>query len=215
MLEFIIISGLATMGVNTACSLLVAKKAKDRGYVNKLYNRSQEKKGPVRKTVEFLFNFIPGVNIIVSAIVVAGAGYALISASDKKDEKIWGPDSKMDAVRTNDYYITSLDKRLDGLEDAMKLEGATPEIIKTEMKKAEDEVYSNHAKLSEKKRRELKAMSDAALWLRDFELENGLSYEERGELFPAYTKDFMNTKENAKPKAIQKTLKMVNNRSTK
>lgn len=50
MLEFIIISGLATMGVNTACSLLVAKKAKDRGYVNKLYNRSQEKKGPVRKT---------------------------------------------------------------------------------------------------------------------------------------------------------------------
>lgn len=215
MLEFIIISGLATMGVNTACSLLVAKKAKDRGYVNKLYNRSQEKKGPVRKTVEFLFNFIPGVNIIVSAIVVAGTGYALISASDKKDEKIWGPDSKMDAVRTNDYYTTSLDKRLDGLEDAMKLEGATPEIIKTEMKKAEDEVYSNHAKLSEKKRRELKAMSDAALWLRDFELENGLSYEERGELFPAYTKDFMNTKENAKPKAIQKTLKMVNNRSTK
>ena len=215
MLEFIIISGLATMGVNTACSLLVAKKAKDRGYVNKLYNRSQEKKGPVRKTVEFLFNFIPGVNIIVSAIVVAGTGYALISASDKNDEKIWGPDPKMDAVRTNDYYTTSLDKRLDGLEDAMKLEGATPEIIKTEMKKAEDEVYSNHAKLSEKKRRELKAMSDAALWLRDFELENGLSYEERGELFPAYTKDFMNTKENAKPKAIQKTLKMVNNRSTK
>ena len=27
MLEFIIISGLATMGVNTACSLLVAKKS--------------------------------------------------------------------------------------------------------------------------------------------------------------------------------------------
>ena len=53
MLEFIIISGLATMGVNKVCSLLVAKKAKDRGYVNKLYNRSQEKKGPVRKTVEF------------------------------------------------------------------------------------------------------------------------------------------------------------------
>ena len=214
MLEFIIISGLATMGVNTACSLLVAKKAKDRGYVNKLYNRSQEKKGPVRKTVEFLFNFIPGVNIIVSAITVAGTGYILISSNDKNDEKIWGFDSKMDAFYTNNYY-NNFDKKLVGLEDAMKLDGATPEIIKTEMKKAEDEVYSNHAKLSDEERRKLEAMSDTALWLRDFELENGLSYEERGELFPAYTKDFMNTKENAKPKAIQKTLKMVNNRSTK
>ena len=120
----------------------------------------------------------------------------------------------MDAFYTNSYY-DDLDKKLVGLEDAMKLDGATPEIIKTEMKKAEDEVYSNHAKLSDEKRRELEAMSDTALWLRDFELENGLSYEERGELFPAYTKDFMNTRENAKPKAIQKTLKMVNNRSTK
>lgn len=214
MLEFIIISGFATIGVNKVCSLLLTKKAKDRGYVDKLYNRSQEKKGPVRKTVESLFNFIPGVNIIISAIVVAGTGYALISASDKNDEKIWGPDSKMDAFYTNSYY-DDLDKKLVGLEDAMKLEGATPEIIKTEMKKAEDEVYSNHAKLSDEERRKLEAMSDTALWLRDFELENGLSYEERGELFPAYTKDFMNTKENAKPKAIQKTLKMVNNRSTK
>lgn len=214
MLEFVIISGFATMGVNKVCSLLLTKKAKDRGYVDKLYNRSQEKKGPVRKTVEILFNFIPGVNIIISAIVVAGTGYALISASDKNDEKVWGPDSKMDAFYTNSYY-DDLDKKLVGLEDAMKLDGATPEIIKTEMKKAEDEVYSNHAKLSDDERRKLEAMSDTALWLRDFELENGLSYEERGELFPAYTKDFMNTKENAKPKAIQKTLKMVNNRSTK
>ncbi len=120
----------------------------------------------------------------------------------------------MDAFYTNSYY-DDLDKKLVGLEDAMKLDGSTPEIIKTEMKKAEDEVYSNHVKLSDEERRKLGAMSDTALWLRDLELENGLSYEERGELFPAYTKDFMNTRENAKPKAIQKTLKMVNNRSTK
>lgn len=147
--------------------------------------------------------------------MVFGTGVCFISPNISKDAKIFGSDPKMDAVRTNDYYTTSLDKRLDGLEDAMKLEGATPEIINSEMKKAEQEVYSERTKLSEKKRRELKAMSDAALWLRDLELENGLSYEERGELFPAYTNDFMNTKENAKPKAIQKTLKMVNKRSTK
>lgn len=209
MLEFVIISGLATMGVNKVCSALITKKAKDRGYVDKIYSHPKK-----NKIANFLFNFIPVVNIIVSAITVAGTGYILISSNDKNDEKIWEFDSKMDAFYTNNYY-NNFDKKLVGLEDAMKLEGATPEIIKTEMKKAEDEVYSNHAKLSDEKRRELEAMSDTALWLRDFELENGLSYEERGELFPAYTKDFMNTRENAKPKAIQKTLKMVNNRSTK
>ena len=94
----------------------------------------------------------------------------------------------------------------------MKLDGATPEVVKEEMKKAEEEVYSTSVKLSEKKRRELEAMSDTALWLRDMELENGLSYEERGELFPAYTDDFMNSRENAKPKAIQKTMKLVDKR---
>ena len=94
----------------------------------------------------------------------------------------------------------------------MKLDGATPEVVKEEMKKAEEEVYSTLVKLSEKKRRELEAMSDTALWLRDMELENGLSYEERGELFPVYTDDFMNPRENAKPKAIQKTMKLVDKR---
>lgn len=126
MLEFVIISGFATMGVNKICSALISKKAKDRGYVDKIYRRP--KKGLARKTVDFLFNFIPGVNIIISAIVVACTGYALISASDKNDEKIWGPDSKMDAFYTNSYY-DDLDKKLVGLEDAMKLDGATPEII--------------------------------------------------------------------------------------
>lgn len=213
MLEFVIISGFATMGVNKICSALISKKAKDRGYVDKIYRRP--KKGLARKTVDFLFNFIPGVNIIISAIMVFGTGVCFISPNISKDAKIFGSDPKMDAVRTNDYYTTSLDKRLDGLEDAMKLEGATPEIINSEMKKAEQEVYSERTKLSDEERRKLEAMSDTALWLRDLELENGLSYEERGVLFPAYTKDFMNTKENAKPKAIQKTLKMVNNRSTK
>lgn len=41
----------------------------------------------------------------------------------------------MDAFYTNSYY-DDLDKKLVGLEDAMKLDGATPEIIKTEMKKS-------------------------------------------------------------------------------
>jgi len=34
----------------------------------------------------------------------------------------------------------------------------------------------------------------------------------RGELFPAYTDDFMNPRENAKPRAIQKTMKLVDKR---
>lgn len=213
MLEFVIISGLATMGVNQVCSLLVTKKAKDNGYVNKLYFHDS-KGGIGRKTFNFLFQFIPGLNIILSALVVAATAINLVSPSKKKDKLAFGSHLETDACSTKsdyDYY----DKQLKDVDSAMKLDGATPEVIKSEMKKAEEEIYSDHVKLSDKQYRELEAMSDTALWLRDLEVENGLSYEERSELFPFYTRDFMNTKENAKPEAIQKTLKMIDKRLSK
>ena len=76
--------------------------------------------------------------------------------------------------------IIYLDRQLEGIDDAMKLGDATLEIVKEAMKRAEDEVYFSKVKLSEKKRRELDVMGDAALSLRHLELENEFSYQERG-----------------------------------
>lgn len=211
MLEFIVISGLATMGVNRVCSILLRNKGKDRGYVYKIYGHPKKKTNLVGKTGDFLVNFVPFLNIVISASMVINTSICLFSQSEKIDEKFFGPDLKMDAFYTNNNY-KYLDSQLKRIDDAMKLDGATPEVLKEEMKKAEEDVYSRSVKLSEKKRRELDAMSDTALWLRDLELENGLSYEERTELFPLYTKDFMNQREGAKPKAIQKTMKLVDKR---
>lgn len=212
MLEFAIISGLGTIAVKKICTSMLTKHGKDRGYVYSFYKLPEMKMGPVGKTASFLFNFVPGVNILISAIMVGGTCWVLASPNVDKDQKHYkGPDINMDAFYANNYY-EYLDSQLKGIDDAMKLDGATPEVVNEEMKKAEEEVYSTSVKLSEKKRRELEAMSDTALWLRDMELENGLSYEERGELFPVYTDDFMNPRENAKPKAIQKTMKLVDKR---
>lgn len=213
MLEFILISGLFTLGVKTALGPIMTKVAKDRGYVDFLYKQSTQHpklKDRVETTVAC---FIPGLNLVLAAAMIATMASHVFSPNQSKDKKIFQQHLEMPAVTTNGDYAY-LEGKLDGIEDALKLDGASPKMIKEETKKAEQEVYSNKVKLSDKKRREVEAMSETELWLRDLELTTGLSYKDRAHLFPDYTKDFMNEKENAKPKAIQKTLKMVNN-STK
>lgn len=98
--------------------------------------------------------------------------------------------------------------------DAMTLDGASKEVIDSELKSAKREIYSDYCELSDKRYRELQAMSDTELWLRDIELHNGLSSDERNQLFSSYVKDFQGNKENTNPKAIQKTYKIIANKKT-
>lgn len=209
MLEFVIISGLGKIAVDKISDALISNYGEKRGYVYRKYSCSEEK-NVGKKVTSLLLDFVPVLNIFIATAEIIGTCYFLISPTTKKDKMAFG---NLENTTTGikdcyDYY----DRLLEGLEEAMKIDGATPNVVKEEMKKAEGEVYSNKVKLSDKQRRKLDAMSDAELWLRDIELENGLSSKERGELFPQYTQDFMNTNDNAKPKAIEKTLKLVNKR---
>ena len=110
-------------------------------------------------TLSMLLNFIPPANILYSIKNVKTTGSILISPTTEKDRKAFG---RLENVVTSikrdyDYY----DRQLEGIEDALKLDGATPEVVKQEVKNAEESVYSSKVKLSDSKRRELDAMSNA------------------------------------------------------
>ena len=106
MLEFAIISGLGTIAVNKICTSMLTKHGKDRGYVYSIYKLPEKKKGPVGKTASFLLNFVPVVNILLSALMVGGTCWLLASPNKKKKKKIYkGPDINMDAFYTNNHYL--------------------------------------------------------------------------------------------------------------
>ena len=53
----------------------------------------------------------------------------------------------------------------------------------------------------------VRAMSDAEIWLMEIELDTNLSEQEKRKLYLDYVRDF--SKDKTKPKAIEKTLKIV------
>ena len=92
------------------------------------------------------------------------------------------------------------------MEDAMKLDGASTEVIVSEKNKVKDEGVLPTTKEMKK----IRAMSDAEEWLLSIELDANLDEKEKEELYRLYVKDL--SKNNSNGKAIQKTLKMVNNK---
>lgn len=208
MLEFIIISGIATIIINKGSNYVINKAASDRGWVD------YRKPGRISlgKALFFCTSLIPGVNFISALYHVGIAGFMVFGNSKDVDKlmkrvRMHTPTDELDTVQ---YLKNMADEKT--LSDAMTLDGASKEVINSELKKAKEEVYSDYSDLNDKEYRKLQAMSDTELWLSAICLDAGLSLDEKKKLFSSYVKDFKNDKENAKPKAIQKTYQVVANR---
>lgn len=88
----------------------------------------------------------------------------------------------------------------------MRIDGASQEVIDDEIKKIKEEGILP----TPKEMKKVRAMSDAEEWLINVELDTSLSEKEKEDLYRLYVKDF--SKNDSNGKAIQKTLKMVNNK---
>ncbi len=207
MLSFIVVSGMATIIIKSVCNAIAVNNIKKRGYITNHIKPSNIQ--------TIIFNFIPGVNLLVALVEMVITGFILYG-NPKQIEKfllernlIYNPTDELN-------HVNRLKNQIDeqSFMDAMTLDGASKEVIDSELKSAKREIYSDYYELSNKKYRELQAMSDTELWLRDIELHNGLSSDERNQLFSSYVKDFQSNKENTKPKAIQKTYKIIANKKT-
>lgn len=207
MLSFIVVSGMATIIIESVCNAIAVNNIKKRGYITNHIKPSNIQ--------TIIFNFIPGVNLLVALVEMVITGFILYG-NPKQIEKfllernlIYNPTDELN-------HVNRLKNQIDeqSFMDAMTLDGASKEVIDSELKSAKREIYSDYYELSNKKYRELQAMSDTELWLRDIELHNGLSSDERNQLFSSYVKDFQSNKENTKPKAIQKTYKIIANKKT-
>lgn len=190
------------------CEKLLQKDIKKYGYLPLRTNRYKPKKLST-KLILLGMNFIPVVNLLVS-IGMLGITINSLKKSAEEKEKFYDRTS-------SEFHCTNLKREIimqdrlitPTIKDALKLDGATEDCINTEYKKA---LESNKYKVNDKQREKIESMNEAELWLTTIQMDTSLSAIEKKKLFSAYVKDFSNQKENAKPKAIKKTLKMISNR---
>lgn len=204
MLEYIICSGIACYGSSKLFAATIDATADDLGYVC-VGERKKVKVG--KRVLNFALSFIPGLSSIVALYFFGLSLY--LAVGDK--EVVEG------VFKNNPRYVKAsvakeiLERRqasydLGAIEDAMKLDGAPVEVIVSEKNKIKDEGIVPTTKEMQK----VRAMSDAEEWLLSIELDANLTEKEKEDLYRLYVKDLSKNKSNGK--AIQKTLKMVNNK---
>ena len=204
MLEYIICSGIACYGSSKLFAATVNATADDLGYV---CVGERKKVKPSKRILNFALSFIPGLSSII-ALYFFGLSLYLAVGDKQVVEGVF---------KNNPRYVKAsvakelLEKRqasydLGVMEDAMKLDGASTEVIVSEKNKVKDEGVLPTTKEMKK----IRAMSDAEEWLLSIELDANLDEKEKEELYRLYVKDL--SKNNSNGKAIQKTLKMVNNK---
>lgn len=204
MLEYIICSGIACYGSSKLFAATIDATADDLGYVC-VGERKKVKVG--KRVLNFALSFIPGLSSIVALYFFGLSLY--LAVGDK--EVVEG------VFKNNPRYVKAsvakeiLERRqasydLGAIEDAMKLDGAPVEVIVSEKNKIKDEGIVPTTKEMQK----VRAMSDAEEWLLSIELDANLTEKEKEDLYRLYVKDLSKNKSNGK--AIQKTLKVVNNK---
>lgn len=204
MLEYIIGSGISCILLTQVTGIITQFRMEDLGYVSVSENSGTKKKSLKSHILGFLSNFIPVINNLVGLVLLGVSGYMTFASDDKildLFDKIPSFKKASEAKKIYDRRIQS--NNFDAMEDAMKLEGVDKSVIEEEIANARCASGIPNDKTMKK----INAMSDAELWLMEMELDTNLTEEEKKELYYAYVKDF--SKDKSKPKAIQKTLKMV------
>lgn len=204
MLEYIIGSGISCIILTRVTGIITQYRMEDLGYVGISENSGEKKKSLKRHLLGFLSNFIPVINNLVGLVLLGVSGYMTFASDDSVSalfDKIPSFKKASEAKKIYDRRIQS--NNFDAMEDAMKLDGADKSVIEKEMANAR---YASGIP-NEKTMKKINAMSDAELWLMEIELDTNLSEQEKRELYLDYVRDFSKSK--SKPKAIEKTLKMV------
>lgn len=203
-LIFVLVSFGGRILVDQTCEIILKKYIKKYGYL------------PVRnneETIEFIDHMnkhirkfcTPATNIkqIIEEINLT---IYILTRKGEEREKIFH-----EAI--SEYHCTTLKQVVNEqdelLKNTMSLDDASQDKINKEYEK---KPFSSDYKITEKQRKTLDAMNEAELWLTTIQMDIGLTEKEKKELFMDYVKDFQNTKETIKPKAIQKTLKMIEKR---
>lgn len=210
MFSFILASGIGSLATCLGCSTLLAHDASKKGYVGvkKSDNISSNK-----KIMNVASLFIPGVNIFIAAVTLWQTGRYYQFDENQKSEFL--KELNMLSASKGLEYVNFIKKRadLESLPDAMKLDGLEESMISQELSKAKKEAYSSIEKGTDKRYREIEAMSAAELWLAELQFDVTLDDAEKRELYSSYVKDFKKTNDNTKAKAPEKTLKMIYNRT--
>ena len=204
MLEYIIGSGISCIILTQVTGIITQYRMEDLGYVGISENSGEKKTSLKSHVLGFLSNFIPVINNLVGLVLLGVSGYMTFASDDSISalfDKIPSFKKASEAKKIYDRRIQS--NNFDAMEDAMKLEGADKSVIEEEMANAR---YASGIP-NDKTMKKIKAMSDAELWLTEIELDANLSEQEKRELYLDYVRDF--SKDKTKPKAIEKTLKMV------
>lgn len=213
MLEFILISGVLTTTANGILGKIMEKSLKKRGYV------CLEEKNKRKEIIGICTNFIPYYNFVKTGLyTVVAVTFALVDERIKERMLSEPTNFKKSTVFKASKAKEEIDKYEKNypkkeIVDAMKLEGATDNQIEEELKMIEAE--NIEASISEKRYREIEAMSDSELWLKSIYMDVGLSDDEKLYLFSEYAKQFKKDQGSKKDKAIQKTTKMIDNRNNK
>ena len=201
MIEYLILSGVGCF--MTACLSRYTSdvRAESLGYVKMGEKKEVTAKDAIKGIASY---FIPVVNNIVGLILFINSTI-MVFGSDDFVEQIFSrvPTLKKASAAKEIYERRIKNNNFVEIEDAMKLDGADKATIKTEMKEAR----MASGVLSDKEMNKVRAMSDAEMWLMEIELDTNLSEQEKRELYLDYVRDF--SKDKTKPKAIEKTLKIV------
>ena len=204
MLEYIIGSGISCIILTQVTGIITQYRMEDLGYVGISENSGEKKTSLKSHVLGFLSNFIPVINNLVGLVLLGVSGYMTFASDDSISalfDKIPSFKKASEAKKIYDRRIQS--NNFAAMEDAMKLEGADKSVIEEEMANAR---YARGIP-NDKTLKKIKAMSDAELWLMEIELDTNLSEQEKRELYLDYVRDF--SKDKTKPKAIEKTLKIV------
>lgn len=201
MMEYLIFSGVSCFMTACLAKYTTSVRADELGYVSINERKQMTIKGFVTGMLSY---FIPVVNNI-TGLGLFIYSTMMVFASDEFIDRIF---SKVPSLRKAGVAKEIFEKRAQinnfkEMEDAMKLDGADKVTIKNEMQEAR--VASGV--VSDKVMNKVRAMSDAEAWLMEIELNTNLTEQEKKELYLDYVRDFSKAK--SKPKAIEKTLKMV------
>lgn len=209
---FCLISGIARITTDQVCEILLRNYVKKYGY---LYIKNDgnliDRKKISSKIIEKFLRPISNVLEIIEEILWT---VFILTRKGKGRENLFH-----EAI--SDLHCIKLKQAIDEQDKLLKntlkidLDNVSQQDINHEYKKTcinSDSPYRGNYIITKKQRRTLNAMNEAELWLTMIQMDTNITEAEKKELFIDYIKDFKNMKENAKPKAIEKTMKIIHSR---